>query len=241
MHEEEIYCSLQWDNPPSEDSQKCLSASKCSGTWCAVTAISCVLCVGLLATSIFLGIKFFQVSSLAMNQQERLIQQDRQLINLTQWQRNYTLQMKNCQTLQQRPPRSGSNCSPCPHNWIQHGKSCYYFFQLWKMWNDSKENCLKEGASLLQIDSKEEMDFMIPSLWNLKEKEYWVGVYQDELSRSWFWLDGSSPLSLTLLPSNKQLSASQICGYIKDKSLFSDNCSRWKYFICEKNALGSCI
>ncbi|XP_035304339.1 C-type lectin domain family 9 member A isoform X2 [Cricetulus griseus] len=238
MHEEEIYCSLQWDSPPEEGSQKCLSPCKCSGTWCVVTVISCVFCVGLLATSIFLGIKFFQVSSLAMNQQERLIQQDKQLLNLTQWQRNYTLQMKNCQALQQRSPRSGSNCSPCPHNWIQNGRSCYYFFQIWEIWNRSKENCLKEGASLLQIDSKEEM-FANLSLWKFKDG-YWVGVYHDEPSRSWFWLDGSSPLS-DLLPTERQLPSSQICGYLKDQSLFSDNCSSWKYFICEKNALGSCI
>uniref|UniRef100_A0A8C2LWS3 C-type lectin domain family 9, member a n=1 Tax=Cricetulus griseus TaxID=10029 RepID=A0A8C2LWS3_CRIGR len=212
MHEEEIYCSLQWDSPPEEGSQKCLSPCKCS---------------------------VFQVSSLAMNQQERLIQQDKQLLNLTQWQRNYTLQMKNCQALQQRSPRSGSNCSPCPHNWIQNGRSCYYFFQIWEIWNRSKENCLKEGASLLQIDSKEEMDFLIQSLWKFKDG-YWVGVYHDEPSRSWFWLDGSSPLS-DLLPTERQLPSSQICGYLKDQSLFSDNCSSWKYFICEKNALGSCI
>ncbi|KAH0506238.1 C-type lectin domain family 1 member B [Microtus ochrogaster] len=80
MHEEEIYSSLQWDSPPSEAAQKCLSSSKCS---------------------------VFQVSSLAMSQQERLIQQDRALQNLTEWQRNYALQMKNCQALQQRSPPSG--------------------------------------------------------------------------------------------------------------------------------------
>lgn len=50
----------------------------------------------------------FQVSSLAMSQQERLIQQDIALLNLTEWQRNYILEMKNCQALQQRSPRSGN-------------------------------------------------------------------------------------------------------------------------------------
>ncbi|XP_075838720.1 C-type lectin domain family 9 member A isoform X1 [Microtus pennsylvanicus] len=241
MHEEEIYSSLQWDSPPSEAAQKCLSSSKCSGICCVTTVISCVFCVGLLATSIFLGIKFFQVSSLAMSQQERLIQQDRALQNLTEWQRNYTLQMKNCQALQQRSPPSGSNCSPCPHNWIQNGQSCYYVSQIWKIWNGSKENCSKEGARLLQIDSKEEMDFIVCSLWKLRRGvEYWVGVYQEGLSRSWIWQDGSSPPS-DWFPTESQSSVSQTCGYLKDRSLFSANCSSRRYFICEKNVFRSCI
>ncbi|XP_052030962.1 C-type lectin domain family 9 member A isoform X2 [Apodemus sylvaticus] len=199
MHEEEIYTSLQWDIPTSETSQKCPLPSKCSGTWCIVTMISSMVCVGLLATSIFLGIKFFQVSSLVMEQQERLIQQDTALLNLTVLQRNHTLQLKNCQALLQRSLRSGSDCSPqlqCPHNWIQNGKSCYYVFHRWSMWNNSKMNCLKEGDSLLQIDSKEEMEFISSSIRKLKgESEYWVGMFQDRLSGSWLWEDGSSPLS----------------------------------------------
>ncbi|XP_028636830.1 C-type lectin domain family 9 member A isoform X1 [Grammomys surdaster] len=234
MHEEEIYTSLQWDIPTSETSQKCLSPSKCSGTWCAVTVISCVVCVGLLATSIFLGIKFSQVSALVMEQQERLIQQDTALLN-------HTLQLKNCQASLQRSLRSGSNCRPCPHNWIQNGKSCYYVFERWETWNSSQKNCLEEGDSLLQIDSKEEMEFINRNMWKLKGgDQYWVGVFQDGRSGSWFWEDGSSPLS-DLLPEERQLSASQICGYLKDHTLISDNCSSWKYFICEKKALGSCI
>ncbi|XP_021021128.1 C-type lectin domain family 9 member A isoform X1 [Mus caroli] len=264
MHEEEIYTSLQWDIPTSEASQKCPSPSKCSGAWCVVTMISCVVCVGLLATSIFLGIKFFQVSSLVLEQQERLKQQDTALVNLTQWQRKYTLEY--CQALLQRSVHSGtdastgpvlltspqmvpqaldsketgSDCSPCPHNWIQNGKSCYYVFERWERWNISKKSCLKEGDSLLQIESKEEMEF-ISSMGKLKGgNEYWVGAFQDGLSGSWFWEDGSSPLS-DLLPTERHRSASQICGYLKDFTLISDKCNAWKYFICEKKAFGSCI
>nr|XP_021510951.1 C-type lectin domain family 9 member A [Meriones unguiculatus] len=231
MHEEEIYASLQWDSPTTEASQKCLSTSKCSGTWCVVTKISCVICVGLLATSIFLGIKFFQVSSLVTDQQERLTQQDKAL-------RNQTLQLENCQALLQKWLHSGSNCTPCPLNWIQKGKSCYYAFKSWNMWNHSKENCLKEDASLLQIESEEEMDF-IHSMRTLREAEYWVGLFQDGLSGSWFWQDGSS-LS-DLLPTKRKHSAEQLCGYLKDRIFLSDNCKSWKYFICEKNAFGSCV
>lgn len=47
--------------------------------------------------------------------------------------------------------------------------------------------------------------------------------------------------NLFRLPTDRQLSASQICGYLKDHTLISDNCSNWKYFICEKKAFGSCI
>lgn len=112
MHAEEIYTSLQWDIPTSEASQKCQSPSKCSGAWCVVTMISCVVCMGLLATSIFLGIKFFQVSSLVLEQQERLIQQDTALVNLTQWQRKYTLEY--CQALLQRSLHSGTDASTGP-------------------------------------------------------------------------------------------------------------------------------
>nr|XP_048288280.1 C-type lectin domain family 9 member A isoform X2 [Myodes glareolus] len=134
-----------------------------------------------------------------------------------------------------------SNCSPCPHNWIQNGQSCYYVSQIWKIWNGSKENCSKEGARLLQIDSKEEMDFIVCSLWKLRRGvEYWVGVYQEGLSRSWFWQDGSSPPS-DWLPTENQSSVSQTCGYLKDRFLFLANCSSRRHFICEKNVFRSCI
>ena len=43
------------------------------------------------------------------------------------------------------------------------------------------------------------------------------------------------------LPAERQRSAGQICGYLKDSTLISDKCDSWKYFICEKKAFGSCI
>ncbi|KAJ8366979.1 hypothetical protein AAFF_G00336130 [Aldrovandia affinis] len=47
-------------------------------------------------------------------------------------------------------------CRPCPEGWELSNSKCYYFSTEGKSWNDSRSDCLKQGADLVIIESKEQ-------------------------------------------------------------------------------------
>ncbi|KAG8505198.1 C-type lectin domain family 9 member A [Galemys pyrenaicus] len=201
--EEETYTSLQWDNPPPAPCQERLTSTESSG---------------------------FQVSTVASKQQEKLIHQERALLNLTKGKRHCELQVKYCQSFMLKTANT----------WTHRGESCYRVFEYFRKWHGGQEFCRQEGAELLQIENKKEMDFVTGSLKMKSDEGYWVGLAEDGLRRTWLWPDGSSP-SPDLLTTRKPQSATQRCGFVKDKSLSADDCAGWKYFVCEKYALRSCV
>ncbi|KAM5262738.1 C-type lectin domain family 9 member A-like [Ctenodactylus gundi] len=207
MHQEEIYTSLQWDDLPEEPSQRCLCSTK---------------------------FPVVQLSATVTEQRETLTRRDREVLNFTLWTQNRALQIEYCQALVHTSVGADCKCSPCPDNWIRNGESCYRIVKDWKIWRLGQTDCLREGSSLLQIDSREELDFIVRSLPTHEgSHDYWVGVSQEGQSQRWLWQDGSSPHP-DLLPKQSLQPADQACGYLRADSLFSADCNTWKYFICEK-------
>ncbi|KAJ8395533.1 hypothetical protein AAFF_G00032670 [Aldrovandia affinis] len=78
-------------------------------------------------------------------------------------------------------------CRPCPEGWEQRNSKCYYFSTELKNWNDSRSDCLKQGADLVIIESKEEQEFITKNTGY----GYWIGLSDSETEGTWLWVDGT--------------------------------------------------
>ncbi|KAJ8367590.1 hypothetical protein AAFF_G00314790 [Aldrovandia affinis] len=80
-------------------------------------------------------------------------------------------------------------CRPCPEGWEQRNSKCYYFSTVRKSWMDSRRDCLKQGADLVIIESKEEQEFI--SKHTREGSGYWIGLGDSETEGTWLWVDGT--------------------------------------------------
>ncbi|KAJ8366728.1 hypothetical protein AAFF_G00344930 [Aldrovandia affinis] len=79
-------------------------------------------------------------------------------------------------------------CRPCPEGWELSNSKCYYFSTEFKNWNDSRSDCLKQGADLVIIESKEEQDFISK---HRRDDFYWIGLSDSETEGTFLWVDGT--------------------------------------------------
>ncbi|XP_036379770.1 CD209 antigen-like protein E [Megalops cyprinoides] len=70
--------------------------------------------------------------------------------------------------------------------WEQFNTECYYFSTKWKNWQDSRSDCLKQGAELVIIESEKEQDFIYS---HTKDHYYWIGLSDSETEGTWLWVD----------------------------------------------------
>ncbi|XP_038615088.1 natural killer cells antigen CD94-like [Tachyglossus aculeatus] len=178
-----------------------------SPPWRLVTGILGILCLGLLVAMVSMTVGFIET---------RYSQGDN---STTASDHNVT-------------PLKGCHSGPCLENWVAYRNHCYLFSKESASWEESRIACAAKNSSLLQIDSKEELDFL-----KLLSLYHWMGLSFPENAKSWQWTDGS-PLSSDLFKVT-QSNTRWTCvpyGSHSGNSEFAKNCSVDERYICESSS-----
>ncbi|KAJ8373309.1 hypothetical protein AAFF_G00266650 [Aldrovandia affinis] len=129
----------------------------------------------------------------SLNTQKDQLQRDYNSLNTQkdQLQRDFDAVVVKFPVLDQYCPLRSQKrvCKPCPEGWEQRNSTCYYFSTERKSWNDSRSACLKQGADLVIIESKEEQDFIYKHTGG--GDVYWIGLSDSETEGTWLWVDGT--------------------------------------------------
>jgi hypothetical protein len=79
----------------------------------------------------------------------------------------------------------------CKRGWSHYHHKCIKLFEEHKTWNEAKNICELNNATLISIHSKEENDFV----WNLVDKHYhnvWIGGKRNSDNNRFEWINGKA-------------------------------------------------
>ncbi|XP_073321278.1 uncharacterized protein [Pagrus major] len=114
--------------------------------------------------------------------------------------------------------------------------SFYYISTTKKTWQQSRDDCLRKGADLMIINSKEEQDFA-----NRFKKYMWIGLTDSQREGTWKWVDGTLLTKSYWASGEPNGGTQENCGDIKnfdaEKSWNDESCSHSLYWVCEKKLL----
>ncbi|XP_023581609.1 natural killer cells antigen CD94-like [Trichechus manatus latirostris] len=125
-------------------------------------------------------------------------------------------------------PQEGSDCCSCQEKWIGYRCNCYFFSKGDNTWVESRDFCASQNSSLLQLESKDELDFL-----KFRGRLYWIGLSYNETRGAWVWEDGSA-LSQDLLSFFQTLDSKKCIVYTSDKEILDEPCGEKNPSICKQ-------
>uniref|UniRef100_A0A667ZLG2 C-type lectin domain-containing protein n=1 Tax=Myripristis murdjan TaxID=586833 RepID=A0A667ZLG2_9TELE len=119
----------------------------------------------------------------------------------------------------------------CPDGWTYFSGSCYFMSSERKNWFESRQDCLRRGADLVIINSREENSFLKNSGLTA-----WVGLSDLETEGEWKWVDGSSLSYKYWAKGQPDDYGGEDCGEVRPtRDGWNDlPCSERLQWICEK-------
>ncbi|XP_039732930.1 natural killer cells antigen CD94-like, partial [Pteropus medius] len=122
--------------------------------------------------------------------------------------------------------------SSCPKMWIGYQCNCYFISNESKTWKESKDFCASKNSSLLQLQNKDDLDFMN----HISELVYWIGLSYNKERSAWLWEDGSA-LSQTLFSFLQTVDIRNCIVYIPNDGFLDELCREEVRFICKQQLI----
>ncbi|XP_058265357.1 C-type lectin domain family 4 member M-like isoform X4 [Hemibagrus wyckioides] len=135
------------------------------------------------------------------------------------------------------PPKiipAGCQCCECEEDWEKFENSCYFFSETRLNWQESREECQKQGGDLVVINNKEVQEFL-NEYGNVR---YWIGLHYSEEQR-WMWINNTASTQSYWShgPPNpgSQSSCALLNGGGSDLNNWSsDKCTVYSQYICQR-------
>ncbi|XP_050776145.1 C-type lectin domain family 2 member B-like [Gopherus flavomarginatus] len=112
----------------------------------------------------------------------------------------------------------------CPDGWVGFRGKCYYFSDAEGTWDSSQSLCSSLNASLAEIDTEKDLDFVMRYKG---VSEFWIGLKRVS-AQLWQWVNGEQFNNLFTIRGEGD------CAYLSDDFATSSWCSTKRYWICSK-------
>ncbi|XP_011808164.1 PREDICTED: natural killer cells antigen CD94 isoform X3 [Colobus angolensis palliatus] len=121
-----------------------------------------------------------------------------------------------------------SDCCSCQEKWVGYRCNCYFISSEEKTWNESRHFCDSQKSSLLQLQNRDELDFMSSS-----QQFYWIGLSYSEERTAWLWENGSA-LSQYLFPLFETFNPKNCIAYNSKGNALDESCETKNRYICKQ-------
>ncbi|XP_037059984.1 C-type lectin domain family 1 member B isoform X2 [Peromyscus leucopus] len=199
------------------------SADSASSWWRLMALILLISSMGLVVGLVALGIMFTQ---------QKYLLAEKESLSATLQQ----LAKKVCQDLIKQSEFKTKNtfehkCSPCATNWRYYGDSCYGFFRHNLTWEESKQFCAEQNATLVKAASQRTLEYIKTRITSVR----WLGLSRQNSSKDWMWEDNSVlPKHMIDLSGNTRENMN--CAYLYNGKIHPASCTDRHFLMCERKA-----
>lgn len=127
-------------------------------------------------------------------------------------------------------PQEGPGCCSCQEKWIGYKCNCYFLSDERKTWAESRDFCASQNSSLLQLQNRDELDFINTSRF------YWIGLTYSENRHAWLWEDGSA-FSRDLFAFPQRTNTKNCIAYNPSRSAVDEPCEEQHRYICKQRLI----